>query len=320
MENKKIRWGIIGPGNIAKQFAHDFQFSEMAELKAVASNSSQKAKQFAHTFNIPTTYSNYQDLFNDPDIDAIYVATPHVFHFQNSMDALNANKAVLCEKPLTEDLSKTKALVEFSKSENKYLVEGMWTYFLPAIRKAQQWVKDGKLGRVLHIKSDFGFAFPYNKENRKYNPELAGGAVLDMGIYPIAMAWLILQKHPNDINVISHLAPSGVDDDVQMIFNYGSEIATLHTSFRCKLHNWTYIIGEKGYIAIPDFWRAKECFLYENETITEHFTDGRHGNGFNFEIDSVSKDLLLHKKESDIVPHSTSIALMEQMQKVIQLL
>lgn len=314
---KKIRWGIVGPGVIAKQFAHDFQFANFAELKAVASNNKERATAFAQAFNIPNVYGGYNELFNDQDIDAIYVATPHVFHLQNSMDAISSGKAVLCEKPLTENLDKTRALLDFARASKIYLVEGMWTYFLPAILKAQQWIEEGKLGTILHIKSDFGYAFPYNPDNRKFNPELAGGALLDMGIYPVAMAWLFTQNHPEHISVISNMAKTGVDDDVHMTFKYRDKLATLHTSFRCKLNNWTYIIGDQGYIAIPDFWRAKECFLYENEKVVEHYNDKRKGNGFNFEIDAVSQDLLMNKKESDIVPHSTSLALMEAMKRVM---
>lgn len=314
----KIKWGIIGPGRIAKQFAHDFQFTQHATLQAIASTNRERAEAFARDYNVPKIYTSYQELCNDPEIDAIYIATPHVFHLENSLMALKSGKAVLCEKPLTENLEKTEKLISAARKYNTYLAEGMWTYFLPAIQQAQKWVKDGRIGKILHLKADFGFAFPYDAKNRKFAPELGGGAILDMGIYPIALAYLFLQKPPAKMNIIDHKAPTGVDDDVTLLYNYGEEVATLHTSFRSKLHNHAFIVGEKGYISIPDFWRASECYLYNNETRIDYFSDDRKSNGFNFEIDTVSIELKEQKKESTIMPHKNTLAFANQMDQILK--
>ena len=315
---KKIQWGIVGPGIIAHEFAHDFQFAEQSELKAVASRSIDKSNQFAEKYTIPKAYGAYEELYNDPEIDAIYVATPHVFHLKNSVDAMKAGKAVLCEKPITHNLEDSLKLIEFAESSNSYLMEGMWTYFLPALIKAQEWIALGKIGRVLHVKSDFGYPVPYNTDRRMYNPELAGGSLLDMGIYNVAMAWLFFKADPKKTTVISRKAPTGVDNDTIALFEYEDAAATLISAFRCKLHNWCFVIGEKGYIAIPDFWRARECFLYEEEVIVEEFKDGRNGFGFQYEMDAVSRDLLAGKKESEIMPHSYSIKFQEHMSEIMK--
>lgn len=313
---KKIRWGIVGPGIIANQFAHDFQYADKGELVAVASNSVVRGNEFAKRFEIPKVYNNYNDLYNDPDVDAVYVATPHNFHFQNSSDALLAGKAVLCEKPITINPREFLQLFDVSKQTGNYLMEGMWTCFLPAIIKAQQWVAEGRIGTIRHLKSDFGYPVPFDPAGRMYNPDLAGGALLDMGIYTITMALLFMDSEPHDVKVICRKASTGVDNDVTILFQYKESLATLCTSFQCKLNNWTYIIGDDGYIAIPDFWRAKECFLYKVEECVEHFIDPRRGFGFNYEINAVNEDLLGGSKESIVMPHSFSVKLQQYMQRV----
>ncbi len=311
--NRKIRWGIIGPGIIAHQFAHDFQYVSHGELVAVASRSKDRAKGFAEKYKIPTSYGSYEGLYKDPSIDVIYVATPHTFHLRNSIDAMSAGKAVLCEKPITISQGEFEDLIRAAENYGQYLMEGMWTYFLPAIRKAKEWVAEGKIGKIRHIKSDFGYPIPMDPTGRMYNPELAGGALLDMGIYNVAMAWLFCQKDPDQITSISHFAETGVNDDVTTLFEYDEAVAHLTTSFRCKLNNWAYVIGESGYIAIPNFWRARECSLYRNEECIDHFKDNRNGYGFNFEIDEVSGDLLTNKMQSGTMPLSTSRKLQEHL-------
>ena len=313
----KIKWGIVGPGVIARQFAHDFQFCEYAELIGVASRNLDRAKSFSKEFEVPRVYGSYHDLYEDPEIDAIYVATPHNFHFQNSKDAIRFGKAVLCEKPLTVNPTECRDLIKVARDENMYLMEGMWTYFLPAINQALSWVDQGRLGEIRHVKADFGYPVPYDPESRMYNPKLAGGSLLDMGVYTVAMAWLFFKDDPKQMNVVSRKSPEGVDVDVSMTFDYGDALASLVSSFRVKLHNYAFVIGTNGYIMIPDFWRANECFLYEGDTVVDHFNDDRKGYGFNFETDTASLDILAGKKESDIMPHSFSLKFQEHMDRVM---
>jgi predicted dehydrogenase len=313
---KKIRWGIISTGRIAESFAQDMAHVDNGELIAVAARSEQSAKTFSERHQIPRAYGDYRALMLDPDIDAVYIATPHNFHIENTSQALKAGKAVLCEKPLTTTPDECKQLMEVAKHNNSYLMEAMWTYFLPAICKAQEWIQQGRIGRIRHVKADFGYPLPFDPTRREYDIQLAGGSLLEMGIYPVAIATLFFQRPPDQIKVSSNMAPNGVDDDVVMVFDYPNGIATLATSFRCKLQNWAYIIGEDGYIAIPDFWRANECFLYQLDEQIDHFCDQRKSIGLNFQAQSVGQDLFKKKHQSERVPLSTSLLIQEQMAEV----
>lgn len=317
----RVRWGIISTGRIAHQFAQDFRFVPNGELVAVASRSGMQAEAFARTYSIPRAYAAYELLLEDPEVDAVYVATPHTLHYQNSKDAIRAGKHVLCEKPFTVGVSDARNLFRLSDQSSVFIMEGMWTYFLPAIRKAMQWMKQGRIGPVRHLKADFGFPqLPYDPDSREYSVDLAGGCLFDMGIYPIAMAWLFMQRDPENIQVFSHHAPNGVDDDVVMVFDYGLKekgaVATLACSFRSTLPNACYIIGEHGYIAIPDFWRARECTLYRLDEPVDHFTDDRESIGLNFEAIAMNEDILSGINQNVIMTWNTTIKLQEHMSRV----
>ncbi|MEO7934848.1 MAG: Gfo/Idh/MocA family oxidoreductase, partial [Dokdonella sp.] len=157
MKNQKIRWGIIGAGRIAHQFAEDFAHVSNAELVAVAARDESRAQQFAARWAIPKAYSGYQSLYEAEDVDAIYIATPHTFHFEQTTAALRAGKAVLCEKPITVSADECRQLIDEATRQHRYLAEAMWTLFLPAIRKAQAWVAEGRIGTLTHISADFGY-------------------------------------------------------------------------------------------------------------------------------------------------------------------
>ena len=317
--SKKVRWGILGAGRIAAQFADDIQYANHAELVAIAARNLGKAHSFAERFDIDKAHGSYSALYNDANVDAIYIATPHTHHLQQTIDTVNAGKHVLCEKPFTINQVECEQVLALSKTNSSYIMEGMWTYFLPAIQKARQWIEDGRIGAIKHIKADFGYPqLPFDASRREYDTNLAGGCLLEMGIYPVAIAWYFLQSNPISMDVLVRNAPNGVEDDLTFIFDYGETTATLATSFRCKLQNWCYVIGDKGWIAIPNFWRAHECFLYELDTQVDHFDDQRKGQGFEYEIESVSKDILNGKKESTIMPLHISLKFQQHMDLIRQ--
>ncbi|HMN47226.1 MAG TPA: Gfo/Idh/MocA family oxidoreductase [Povalibacter sp.] len=317
MSMRRIRWGILSTGRIAHQFAQDLSRVDNAELVAVAARSREAAAAFAEHHHIPHAHAGYAALIADPRVDAVYVATPHTLHFEHSAAALRAGKAVLCEKPLTTSAAECAALIDVARSTGAYLMEGMWTYFLPAVRTAQQWVAAGRIGRIRHIKADFGYPLlPYDANRREYDAALAGGCLLEMGIYPIALAWLFLQQDPASMQVVARRAPNGVEDDVVMTFDYADCVATLATSFRAKLQNWAYIIGDEGYIAIPDFWRAHECMLYRLDERIDHFDDARSTLGFDHEAQAVSDDILAGRRESAIVSLSDSLRFQQHIDAV----
>ncbi len=311
---KTIRWGILSTARIAHQFAEDFAWVNNDQLMAVASRSQQAAREFAAHHGIPTAHAGYARLYADPDIDAIYVATPHALHLQNSSDALRAGKAVLCEKPLTVSVDEADELKRVSQATGSYLMEAMWTWFLPAIQQALAWYEAGKIGKLLHIKSDFGHPIlPYSDARREYNRELGGGVVADMGIYPIAIAYLFTRQDPVKIQVRAAHAPNGVEDDVAAIFTYQDCRATMSASFRCRLPNATHVIGDRGQIVIPDFWAARTCHLYRDGQAAESFVDERASHGYHYEAVAVGEDLLAGRRESPVMPLDVSRKLQEHI-------
>ena len=316
MNTRKIRWGILGAGRIAQQFAADMAHVDNAELVAVAARDGSRAQEFAARWSVPKAYADYQALYDAANVDAIYIATPHTFHLEQSVAGLRAGKAVLCEKPITVSADECRQLIDEACRQRRYLAEAMWTLFLPAIRKAKAWVAEGRIGTLTQISADFGYPMPYSPVGRAYDPALGGGVLLDMGIYPITIALQFFPDDPHSMQSVAHFAENGVDDHVSMLWNFGSASAMLATSFRSKLPNVACIIGTEGTISIPDFWRARECSLFQLDERIDHFDDGRKGGGFEFEIQSVSDDIAVGRLSSAIVPQQVSLRAQVAMDRI----
>ena len=316
---KTINWAIVGTGNIARSFAHDFAYTTGGKILAVGSRNLNRARAFCDAFAIEDAYGSYAEIFEDNRIDVVYIATPHHLHFQIAADAMNAGKAVLCEKPITTNVGDCHKLMEISRSTGCYLMEAMWMYFLPPIMKAKEWVATGIIGTVKNVKADFAFKPAYEPSGRLFNAALAGGALLDIGIYPIALAQLMLTEFPEKISVISHKANTGVDMDETMVFEYKNDaVANLTASLAYQMPCDALIVGDEGYIHIPDFFKAKECALYRNDVLIERFQDHRKAVGYNFEIEAVQRDLSQSRKASEIMPQETSLMLQKIMDTVKQ--
>lgn len=312
-----LNWGIVSTGRICDQFTSDLKYVTGAKATAVAARKSKDAKSFAHKHDLEKAYEGYQALFDDVDIDVIYIGTPHIFHFQHAYDAIKAGKHVLCEKPITISVAQMKELSDFARSKGVLLMEAMWTYFLPAIQQAKSWVEQGRIGKVLHIKADFGYPMVYNENNREYSRALAGGCLLDMGIYPLAIAGYFLDELTQaKWYVKSHLAPNGVDDDVTMLASFSDIQLNLATSFRCKLNNHAYIIGEKGYIEIPNFWQARSCDLFCLDDKVDSFADARESQGLNYEAQAFTEAVTKGITEHSMMSHAQSLWLQEQMEAI----
>ena len=313
---EKIRWGIVGAGRIAHTFAQDARLTEHGIVQAVAARDGAAARAFAAKHDIPDAHAGYDALYESDRVDAVYVATPHSLHLPHASDALRAGKAVLCEKPLTTSAEECRQLMDVANSSGGYTMEAMWTWFLPAIRRAKEWVDAGRIGELRHIKADFGYPLPYSPDSRAYNAELAGGCLLDMGVYPVALVALFVPGDPESINVIARYAPNGVEDDVVAQLDYPDLVASIATSFRCKLPNSASIVGDEGYIVIPDFFRARECQLWVLDDLVERFEVNRDGNGFEYEIDAVNRDLIAGRRQSGIVPLSESLRFQVYMDRI----
>ncbi len=312
----QIRWAIIGAGNIAKDFVKDFAMLENAKLVAIAASSKEKAEAFAASHQIPLAYK-YDELYSSTEVDAVYIATTHNFHFEQSMQCMQNGKGVLCEKPITVNDTEFKQLAALSKEKNIFLMEAMWTYFLPAIEKAQQWIAEGRIGNLKIIQADFSFAVPKNMDGRMYNPNLAGGALLDLGVYTVAVATLFANGKPNSITASAVLTDTGVDATTTMVLNYREIVATLTTSMVARMTNKLCLFGENGYIELPEFWRGYGCKQYDKDFILqESFDDERTAHGFIYQMQHATDRMLNGQIESDIISHKCSNDIQEIMTEV----
>ena len=313
-----VRWGVLGTGAIAHQFVQDMPFVDNGTVAAVGSRRTETAAAFAEQYGIGRVHSSYEALCADAEVDAIYIATPHSHHLENARMAFAGGKAVLCEKPIAPSLDETDAMIAAAKAADLPLMEAMWTYFLPAVRRARAWFDDGRIGQLRHIQADFGFHVPFDPKSRLFAPELAGGAMLDVGIYPIALAWLFATRSPERVQAVGRRAASGVDDDVAMLFDYGDCTATLLASFRSPLKNTARIVGTEGYIELPEFWRARQAELYVNNEPVDTFRDERTSHGLCYETESFGGDVLAGRKESATVSWSTTRVFQEHIDRVLR--
>ncbi|WP_026375236.1 Gfo/Idh/MocA family protein [Aestuariibacter salexigens] len=308
-----VRWGVLGAGRIARTFCQDIRFASNAQLTAIGSRHAARASTFATDFVIPHSFGSYAELCQSNAVDAIYVATPHNFHFEHCLLALEHGKHVLCEKPITDSPEQCERLFTLASQQQCFLMEAMWTLFLPAIQTAKSWLDAGRIGELLHIKADFGYPIEFDAEGRHYNPALAGGCVLDMGIYPLALALYMAGQLPDSWTVNAHIADTGVEDDVVMLGQCAGVSLQLATSFRTRLPNTAYLIGSKGYIRIDDFFCAHECVLCVVDEETDKFVDRRQGSGFEFEIETASQHILRQQHQSDVMTAAFSLHLQQQM-------
>lgn len=307
MNNKTVRWGIVTTGRITHTFIKDIALVNNAEVVAVAARSGANAKIFAETYGIPNAYEGYDKLFSDPNVDAVYIASPHTLHIQQAVSALQAGKHVLCEKPVTTSVNDLNLLISIAKQNNCFFMEAMWTYFLPAIQRAQRWVEEGRIGKLLHVRADFGYPIEYDSNRREYDYELAGGCLYEMGIYPIALNYLFHKAFVQPtITKYSH-APNGAEDDVVWHIDYGDSHASLHTSFKAKLPNVAHIIGTEGHIVIDEFFRTKQATLFVLDDEVDSFTDNRLGSGFEFQIAHACDCISRGTTQSDVVTFDASL-------------
>ena len=315
-----IKWGIIGCGGIAHRFAQCIEDVAYAELAAVASATPGKAEAFASLYDVESAYSDYEQLVARADIQAVYVATTHNFHYSNMKLALEHGKAVLCEKPMTVAAWETEALVALARERQLFLMEGMWTRFLPAICQVRDWLAAGEIGELRQIRADFGFDAPYDPEGRLLNKALAGGALLDAGIYPISFASMIAGP-PSAVEAIATVGTTGVDEQSFYLFRYeNGAVATLSSAVRASVEITAEIIGSEGKIVVPHFLGASSATLHRfarRETIERTFPL-KAGRGFEYEIQEVVNCLHLGKLESEIMPLAESIAIMQTMDAIRQ--
>ncbi|MCF7816609.1 MAG: Gfo/Idh/MocA family oxidoreductase [Kiritimatiellales bacterium] len=310
-----IKWGIIGCGGIAHMFARGLQCLENGTLLAGASRSPGRAEAFAREHGVERAYADYESLVADPDIDAIYIATTHNLHFENAKLCLENGKHVLCEKPFTVNAAQTEELIALAREKNLFLMEAVWTRFLPAIGKLRELLAGGAIGEVLSVKADFSISGDFGAKHRLRNKALAGGALLDLGIYPITFAAIVFGEPPLRIQSSAVMGNTGVDDRSFCLFDYsGGRRAMLSSSFTHHAPTEAIVCGAKGYIRVPWFLGAQELHIHRNgterETIKLPYGDGEN---FKFEIAHAMECIAAGKKESDVMPLSETLSIMQTM-------
>ena len=285
-----------------------------AELIAVGSRSKERADKFADEFDIPHRHGSYADLVSDPDVDAIYVATPHPFHKDCTILCLKAGKAVLCEKPFAVNVAQVKEMIACARECEQFLMEAIWTRFLPVIVKVREWLAEGAIGEPRMLTADFGFRAGLDPEGRLFDPELAGGGLLDVGVYTIAMAYMVFGGAPAKITSLAHIGETGVDEQAAMLLGYDAgQIALLSCAVRTNTPQEARIMGTEGSIYIPNFWYATSATLHAAGKSPEHIEMPFKGNGYENEAIEVMRCLREGKLESDIVPLAESLSIMETM-------
>ncbi|HWA34536.1 MAG TPA: Gfo/Idh/MocA family oxidoreductase [Cyclobacteriaceae bacterium] len=307
-----IKFGILGPGKIANRFADAFQYVPDAKVYSIASRDAAKAKEFAAKTGAQKWYGTYEALAEDPDADVIYIATPHPYHYEQTLMCLNHGKAVLCEKPMSLNLRQTTEMIELAKRKKIFLMEAMWSRFFATTHKTIELIKAGKIGDVKFVHADFGFAGPVNMESRLYSLALGGGAQLDVGVYPLFFALLLL-GNPNEIKALSHLASTGADTITNALLSFRSgAVAHIHSSIVSDSVKEAHVIGTLGKIIIESPWhKSQKVTLKLNSGETQEFSFPHSGNGFEFQIEEVVRCLRAGKTESDLMPFSLSLLMAE---------
>lgn len=308
-----LRWGILGAGGIAKRVSNDVVKLSDHKLYAVGSRDKAKADEFANNYDIPNRYGSYEELCADPNVDLIYVATPHNFHKEHTLLALDNGKAVLCEKPFTINFSEAKTLVEAARAKNIFLMEGMWSRCFPAMAKVRSLIADGAIGEPRILEADFGFRAGVNPESRLYNPALGGGGLMDVGVYPVSLAHMFFGE-PTRITGLANLGSTGVDEEAAMLLGFGKgELAVLSTAIRVNTPQKATILGTDGRIEIPSPWWCPKAVVLHKGGQAERFEFPFEGGGFQFEAAHVADCLRKGLKESPLMTLDQTLGVMKTL-------
>lgn len=312
-----IRWGIIGPGSIAKSFCRGVAVLPDHHVVAVGSRTQEKANTFGEEFNVPRRHGSYQALVEDPEVDAVYVATPHPYHKENSLQALNAGKPVLCEKPFTINERELREVVDAARAKKLFLMEGMWTRFFPLMYRVRELLRERAIGEVRMVQADFGFRTGFDPKGRLFDPQLGGGALLDVGIYVCSFSSMVLGA-PDRVTGLATIGETGVDEQAAVVLGHpGGAVSLLFSAVRTNTPHMAFINGTEGRITIHvPFWKPERLTLTRTGKADELIELPMEGSGFNYEIAEVGRCLREGKTESDVMPLNESLSLMRTMDEL----
>ena len=311
---EKIRWGILGLGSIANAFATGLTAIPDAELVACGSRTAAKAEEFGAKWNIPRRHASYAALAADPEVDAIYISTPHPMHKEDTLLCLAHGKAVLCEKPFTVNAAECTAVIAAARAADRLVMEAMWTRFLPHMRKTVALLADGAIGEVRMVNAQFCFRGGWNPEGRLLNPALGGGGLLDVGVYVISLAQLLLGT-PTAVTGLAHIGETGVDEQAGLVLAYPEgRLAVLSCGVRTSTPHVATIYGTTGRIAIHHpFWMPSSLTLSVDGKPDEEIACPAVGNGYNYEAMEFQRCLRDGLRESPILPLADTLDVQHTM-------
>ncbi|WP_093876387.1 Gfo/Idh/MocA family protein [Streptomyces sp. TLI_105] len=315
--NRTVRWGILATGGIAERFTRDLSTLDGAKVVAVASRTEASAKAFADRFGIPRAYGEWAGLLADEDVDVVYVATPHHAHRTAAGLALEAGKAVLCEKALTLNAREAEELVTLSRDRGLFLMEAMWMYCNPLVRRIAELVLDGAIGEVRTVQADFGIAGPFDAGHRLRDPAVGGGALLDLGVYPVSFAQLLLGE-PSTVQAHARISPEGVDLNTGMLLGWDSGAsALLSCSLEADTPLTASVTGTEGRIDVPrGFFFPERFTLLRNGAEPEEYVNEDDPHSLRHEAAEVMRCLRAGRTESPLVPLDGSLAVMRTLDAV----
>jgi predicted dehydrogenase len=316
----KIRWGILGCGKIARKFAADLKLVKEAELVAVGTREQSTADVFVKDFPAKYAHSSYEALVNNPEVDVIYVATPHGLHHEHVMLCLKHRKAVLCEKAFAINFRQAKEMIDFAKAQNTFIMEAFWTRLLPPYLKMKELVAAGKVGNIKYLNAEFGFRPTPPFAPRIYDPALGGGSLLDIGIYPVFLALDVLGR-PDEIEAVMIPATTGVDDQCAIRFRYNNgAIAHLFSSFASNLATGADIAGDIGRVRFTHRFHGPTTQLeyYSGTVDTREIIsfDQAKGNGYEYEAQHVNECLRANLTESPVITHQHTLLMMQTLDAI----
>jgi predicted dehydrogenase len=313
-----LRWGLVGTGWIADSFVADLACTDSGHMVAVGSRRIETANRFADRFEIPNRHASYEALVADPDVDVVYVATPHPMHHPNTLLALNAGKPVLVEKPFTMNAAEARELVALARAEKLFCMEAMWTRFLPHVAQIRRLIAAGALGEIVTVSADHGQWFAQDPGFRLFAPELGGGALLDLGVYPVSFASMLLGA-PDTITALVDPAFTGVDGQTSMLLGYASGAqAVLSCTSAARSPTRAAIVGTEARIEIDgDFYTPSPFTLITRSGERTRYDEPHQGRGLWYQADEVARCLREGLLESPLMPLEESISIMQTMDAVL---
>ena len=314
MSQQLTRWGILGTGRIAREFAEGLTSVPEAKLVAVGSRTQASADAFADRFHVPNRHASYEALAADHDVDVIYISTPHSLHCENTMLCLSAGKHVLCEKPFAINAGQAQQMVDAARKHKRFLMEAMWSRFLPSTRAVVDAVKQGEIGEARLLQADFGFRAEFNPAGRLFNPELGGGALLDVGVYPISLASMLFGT-PDRATGDAHIGMSGVDEHSAIVLHHeDGRLAVLHTSVSLDTAQEAILYGTQGHIYMHSpWWKCPTVSVVRPGKSEETIEIPITGNGYNYPAVEVGRCLREGLLESPIMPLDETLSIMKTM-------